>query len=197
VPYHQHPACFLKEINGEPKIATFDIETVLGFNADAGYMICYVLKEYHKNKYHIGYLVKKDVTSFRYDENIIHKLVDDMKKFNVLLTFNGTRFDIPYARTRCMQKMMPFPEYGYIKHIDIYYLVKYKMKLRSSSLANATRFLKIDGKTHVDIELWWRAQNGDAKAIAEVVSHCKHDTRITEKLYDRIIEYSRRSNRSI
>lgn len=203
MPYAQHPKCFEHEIGNDPKIGVFDIETAWGFNADSGFMICYVLKEYHHNKSYFDCLTKKDVDDFinkdiPLDKRVCLSLSKDLKNFNVLVTFNGTRFDIPYSRTRLLKHGLDFPKYGFVKHIDLYYMVKYKLKLRRNSLETACRLFNIEGKNHVDFEIWQRASFGDEKALSYILDHCKRDVSdCTEKLYDKIIEYGRKSNRSV
>lgn len=200
MPYQMHPRCFEREIGKDPIIGIFDIETAWGFNADTGFIICYVIKEYHKNKYYESCITKKDVDlgSFKLDTNVVRNLVDDMKRFDVLVTFNGSRFDIPYSRTRALKHKFDYPKYGDIKHIDLYYMVKYKLKLGHNSLESACRLFGIKGKNHVDFAIWQRAGYGDEKALAYILNHCRKDVRdCTEKLYDRIIDYARKTNRSI
>jgi len=203
MPYRQHPKCYEKEIGENPKIGVFDIETAWGFNADSGFMLCYVLKEYHKNKIYSACITKKDVDAYlQYDipidKRISSILVKDLKVFDVIVTFNGTRFDIPYSRTRLLKHGLDFPKYGYIKHIDLYYLVKYKLKLSRNSLESACRLFGIEGKNHVDFEIWQRASFGDEKALEYIFDHCKRDvSKCTEKLYDKIVDYARKTNRSI
>jgi uncharacterized protein YprB with RNaseH-like and TPR domain len=203
-PYQQHPRCFEKEIGDDPKIGIFDIETAWGFNADAGFIICYVLKTYHQKKKYIAAITNKNVMDYKRDDEmtidheVVKKMVDDMKRFDVLVTYNGSRFDIPYSRTRALKHGYDFPKYGYVKHVDLYYLVKYKLKLSRNSLESACRMFGIKGKNHVDFDIWQRAAYGDEKAIAFIVDHCERDVEdCTEALYDKIIDYSRHSNRSI
>lgn len=200
MPYQQHPKCFEREVGKDPKIGVLDIETAWGFNADIGFMLCYVLKELNKNKYYESCLTKKDVDlgKFKLDMNVVKHLVNDMKRFDILITFNGSRFDIPYSRTRALKHKFDYPKYGDIKHIDLFYIIKYKLKLNHNSLESACRFFNIPGKNHVVFDVWQRAGYGDEKALAYILNHCRRDVgRCTEPLYHKVIDYARRTNRSI
>ncbi|MCJ7572336.1 MAG: ribonuclease H-like domain-containing protein [Candidatus Thermoplasmatota archaeon] len=198
MPYIQHPKCYEKEIGDNPKIGILDIETTWGFNADYGFMLCYVLKEYRKKQIYSNLINKKDIASFKYDERIIKSLVDDLKNFDVVVTYNGSRFDLPYSRTRALKYKYDFPKYGFIKHIDLFYIVKYKFKFRPNSLENVCEFFGIKGKNHVHREIWLKASQGDKKSLNYVYEHCIKDVSdCTEKLYTKIIDYARKSNRSI
>lgn len=196
--YVEHPKCYDKEIGDNPRIGVFDIETTWGFNADYGFMLCYVLKEYHRKKTYSACITKKDILSFDYDKRIVRQLVDDMKRFDVLVTYNGSRFDIPYSRTRALKHGLDYPKYGYVKHVDLYYVVKYKLKLGHNRLEDACAIFGIPGKNHVHMFTWLKASQGDKKSLGYVFNHCQRDVqRCTERLYDAIIDYSRKSNRSI
>jgi DNA polymerase elongation subunit (family B) len=198
MPYVQHPKCYEKEIGENPRIGIFDIETTWGFNADYGFMLCYVLKEYHRAKMYSECINKRDIVTFNYDKRIIEQLVKDFKKFDVIVTYNGSRFDIPYSRTRALKYGFDYPKYGYMKHIDLYYIVKYKLKMRPNSLENACSFFGIKGKNHVDREIWLRASQGDRTSLKYIDDHCHRDVKeCTESLYDKIIDYARKTNRSI
>lgn len=198
VNYLEHPRCFEREIGNDPRIGIFDIETSWGFNADYGFMLCYVLKEYHNKKLYYDCITKKDIVSFDYDKRIVKNLVNDLKNFDVLITYNGSRFDIPYSRTRALKHKLKYPMYGYIKHIDLYYIVKYKLKLGHNRLDDACALFGIRGKNHVDMFIWLKASQGDVKSLQFVLDHCKRDVgKCTERLYDEIIDYARRTNRSI
>jgi uncharacterized protein YprB with RNaseH-like and TPR domain len=203
-PYQHHPRCYDREIGRDPKIGVFDIETAWGFNADTGFLIGYDIKEYHRQKMHEAWITSKNVHDYQdgveasIDCDVVRHLTEDLKKFDVLITYNGSRFDIPYSRTRVLKHHLDFPKYGYVKHIDLYYLVKYKLKLTRNSLESACRLFGIQGKNHVDFDIWQKAGYGDRRAIAYIRDHCRRDVRdCTESLYDAIVDYARATNRSI
>ena len=202
-PYRHHPRCFEKEIGKDPRIGVFDIETAWGFRADSGYLICYVLKELNKNKIYYAHITKKNINEYLkknipIDKNVCEALSKHLKNFDVLITYNGTRFDIPYSRTRLLKHGIEFPKYGYVKHIDLYYTVKYKLKLGRSSLESACRLFNIPGKNHCEYDIWQKAGLGDTQAIAYIVDHCKRDVvECTEPLYHKIVDYGKKTNRSL
>jgi DNA polymerase elongation subunit (family B) len=197
MPYVQHPKCFEKEIGNDPRIGIFDIETALGFNADTGFMLCYQLKEYHVNKFYTGVITKEDIDSFKFDKNVCKQLIKDMKHFDILIGYYTTKFDFPYSRTRCLKHGLAYPSYGYIKNVDVYYIVKFKLKLDHNTLDSACRLFGIKGKNHIDFAIWQKAMYGHKESLTYVVDHCKKDVAILEKLYDKVIDYSRKNNRSI
>jgi DNA polymerase elongation subunit (family B) len=197
-PYQEHPRCYEREIGKEPRIGILDIETTWGFYADYGFMLCYALKVYHDDRIYSSIISKRDIIRFEYDERIVKNLVKDLKNFDIIITYNGTRFDVPYIRTRALKYKLDFPKYGFMKHIDLYYMVKYKLKIKPNTLQNACSMFGIKGKNHVDREIWLKASQGHRKSLEYVYDHCLRDVgRCTEKLYDKIADYSRKTNRSI
>jgi uncharacterized protein YprB with RNaseH-like and TPR domain len=71
------------------------------------------------------------------------------------------------------------------------------MKLGSNSLHSACSFLQIDGKGHVDGNLWRAAKYGDSKALVQVLQHNKDDVIVLEKLHNRLINFSKWTKKSI
>lgn len=206
MPYQQHPDCFQREILQDKKhlkIGIIDIE-FLGFNvkADSGIVLTYSIKEYHKKVFHESKITYKELKSKHLDKNIIKRLIKDMSKFDVLVTYYGSKCDLPYIRTRALRHGLQFIQYGFIKQIDVYFLVKYKLKLQRNSLASACHILGINGYTNDDYnfisgETWIRAVTGHKKSLDYIMKHNRYDVIKTEKVYDKVIGYGRKSNRSI
>jgi len=198
--YYKEPACFEKEIlnnNKKLRIGILDIEIFgLNFNADGGIVLTYYIKEHDKNIFYHGHIDYNDFIT-KLDKPIIKNLINDLKKFNVIISFYGDYFDLPFIRTRSVIHGLNFIQYGDIKSIDLYRTMKHKFKLHSNSLKNACKVFGIDGKTEIDFYTWIRAIAGDKKALNDIIEHNRHDVIITDKLYNKIIQYERKLNRSI
>jgi DNA polymerase elongation subunit (family B) len=177
------------------KVGILDIETD-SLKADFGMMLTWCIKEKGGD---ITYdtITRAEILSFEFDKRITQTLVDEIKKYNVIIGYYSTKFDIPFIRTRAMKYGIDFPEFQEVWHWDLYYAVKAKMKLSRNSLEAATRFLGVEGKTHLDPAIWLRGKYGDEAAIAEILSHNKFDVDITEQLYDRLFPYSAWNKRSL
>lgn len=198
VKYQQHPNCFNKEIlhgGKNPKIGFLDTE-FQNFKANYGILLSYAIKEYH-GKIHGSKISQKEVRSKTMDKELTKRLIKDLSKFDVIVTYYGTGCDNPYMRTRALKWNLPFPSYGYIKHIDMYYIVKHKLSLNKNSLESACQLLGIKGKNHVIGDYWLRALSGHVPSIDYIYKHNKLDVIILEKLYDRMITFSAKTNRSI
>ena len=199
MPYELHPSCFQRDIldkGRDLKLGILDLE-FMNFKANYGILLTYFIKHYHQNKYCSGKITQKEVRSNTLDKKLVEKLVKDLDNFDVLITYYGSKCDLPYMRTRALRWDIPFPEYGTMKHIDMYYLVKAKLSLNKNTLQNACYLLGIKGKTHVIGDIWLKAVTGNVKCIEYIYNHNKPDVDILEKLYDKLIQFNRKTNRSI
>lgn len=218
---YEHPSCFLvgnvslpKEIENEKDyvkktgnpwwtypgytIGYLDIETD-GFYADSGNMLCWCIYDKRNKKVLSDVITQEDINedSLNPDKRIVKSLIDAMRQFNIIVGYNSKFFDVPFARTRALACGYDFPSYGEVFHLDLYFHVKKNMKLSRSSLERACAVLGIDGKNHVDINLWRKARYGDPEALNYVLDHCKRDVKILSKLHDKLLAYGKYTKTSI
>ena len=199
MPYQQHPKCFINEVlhnEKEYRTGILDIETH-NLYANCGILLTYYIKDYHIKKYFSGKIKKKELQSNNIDKELTKQLVKDLSKFQRIITYYGSRFDIPFIRSKALHWKIKFPKYKYIEHVDVYYMVRHKLKLTRNTLENACRFLHINGKNHIDLEIWIKAVTGDRKSLDYIFKHNKYDVDILEKLYDKLVDFSMKTKRSI
>jgi uncharacterized protein YprB with RNaseH-like and TPR domain len=186
--YCEHPSCFRKEIlekNGQLVEGYLDIETT-GFEANYHHILTYVIKVRGKKKYYTASITKEDLDSGEFDKRVCEQLIKDLSQFDIIYTYYGTGFDIPFMRSRCMYWGLTFPEFGTLQHKDLYYVVRRLFKLNRKSLEVVTRFLGIEGKNHVLGNEWMLARIGNKKGLKYVMEHNIIDCDILEKLHDRL-----------
>ena len=199
----EHPSCFKKGAVDRllwyknMKIGFLDIETS-DFKANRGFMLSWAIKEASGD---IAYdvITRADIFSYDFDKRITKTLVDEMNKYDILVTYYGTGFDIPFTRTRALiQKFgREFPVYGQVYHFDVYYRVRNLFKLTRNSLDAATHAFDIDGKTHLDLNIWTKAAYGHKQSLDYIVDHNLEDVRILEELFEIIKPYSKWAKRSL
>ena len=197
--YYEHPACFEKEYlhDGKPpRYCILDIEAS-NLNANFGIMLSYAIKEYKKPKIFARTITADELISETLDKGLVKECVDILSNYDVVITYYGSRFDIPFLRTRAIYWNLDFPKYGYLKHKDVYYMVRNRLKLSRNTLEEACRTLGIKGKTRVDGTYWIKALTGDETALKYILKHNKRDVIILEKLYDKLESYVRNTRRSI
>lgn len=160
----------------------FDIETT-DLEADRGVVLCACYESSLKP----GKVVtlRNDELSSGWDKGrrgddkeLVSQLVKVMRKHDVLVAHNGTRFDIPFLRTRCLRwGLEPLKEQ---KVVDPLTIAWRKFKLRSNRLGAISDYLGIqDRKTPLDMSVWADAMlNGSKRAMNLIVEHCQADIRV-------------------
>lgn len=196
--YIEHPNCFIKESEYEPRVGFLDIETN-GLKANFHIMGSYCIKDSASNKIYGRHITAKELMSNTIDKNLVQDCINDILQFDKIVTYFGTWFDIPFVRTRALKwNLKDFPIYGLVQHCDVYFMVKSKLCLHRRSLDAVTRHLGIEGKTHVDGNIWQTAfLHHDEKALKKIHEHCKLDVIILEKVWRKIKEYTPEAKRSL
>jgi len=92
---------------------------------------------------------------------------------------------------------LEFPTHGEIYHFDLYYTVRNKFKLHRNSLANATAFFGIEGKTHLKPREWMLVRIADPTIMSVIKEHNVEDVIILEKLHERVGSFRKWTRRSI
>ena len=194
--YYEHPNCWIKERGKKLKVGFLDIETN-NLDANYGIMLTYCIKTENKDEILSGRIKKCELMSEDLDKKLCEKLIKDMWKYDVLIGYYSSKFDMPFIRTRCLHHNISFPEFNSLKHKDVYYMVRGKMKLNRNSLENACRLMGIEGKTHIESKYWIRAMTGDRKSIDYILEHNEYDVIILEELYHKLQIFQRNVNKSI
>ena len=171
------------------RVAFFDIETT-DLKANRGRMISYAIKPLRGKVKYEEWTRKEAINRDLQDRRIMKLLIEDLQEVDLLVTYYGTNFDNKFVRTRAMIMELPgFPEFGTIKHFDLFYAVKGNLSLTRKSLGVATQTLGIEGKTPLNIEVWNDALLGYSDAMKHIKEHNVEDTKILEQLYLRMLPH--------
>jgi RNase_H superfamily len=114
----------------------------------------------------------------RNDRNLVVDIVDYLSDADLLVTYYGKRFDIPFLNSRILywrQRGTDIPHLENIPHIDLYDTARRRLALHSNRLASVSAFLGNSAKTSVDLSIWMDAAYGDKAALEHIVDHCKID----------------------
>ena len=179
------------------RIGTLDIETS-NLDANAGFMVSWAIQDVETRERFADLITSEEITAeFGNDKRILLSLVETMKKFDVVLTFWGTGFDIPFMRARAVGQGVAFPEYGSIGHLDLFYACRSLFKLHRRSLQAATEFFGIDGKTHLDLRVWNKGRVGHKPSLSYILEHNIADVDILAKLWAVVKPYRKWIHKSI
>lgn len=113
---------------------------------------------------------------------LVHSLLDEA---DVVMHFNGRRFDVPHLNREFVQRgMVPPSPYH---QIDLLSAVRKQFKFPSNKLEYVLKALGLQGKLkHEGHELWIRCMAWDDKAWRKMAAYNKRDVRALEDLYYRI-----------
>jgi len=204
--YLQHFGCYRREHPNDTKLVVpapdrigfLDIECS-NLKSDFGVVLTWCIKDSVTGKIFEDYLRPGDIRRGIEDARIVRSLITCMKRFDLIVSFYGSRFDVPFIRGRSFAHKIPFPPYGSIKHKDLYFLIRSKFStLSSRGLENSTRqLLGKTSKTRLDAKFWRDGLRGNPKAIRYILDHNRADVIDTERLYHATIRFQRTANTSI
>ena len=191
----RHPECY-ERLNQPERGGFLDIEAT-SLNASFGFLLSYCLKRQG------GEVLKRVVTpeeihGLEFDKRLCRQFLEDIEDFDRLYTFYGTRYDVPFLRTRCLYHNLGFPPMGTYFHTDVYWGCRNRLKLHSNRLEAACTFFGIPSKgTKLDPGVWRKAGVGCKKSLAAVLSHNEEDVVSLEALWDVLQEHVRTTKTSI
>lgn len=187
-PYLIHYNCYLDEQQGvAERVGFFDIEAT-NLQATFGYMLSYCIKELDGETLY-GVVTPEEIHSGVFDRNIMQKCLDDIRKFDRIVTYYGSnnRFDVPFIRTRAIYHGLDFPVWKELKTTDVYTWVKYRLRLHRNRLETACDFFGIPSKGHrLQPDIWIKALAGNQEAISYILEHNKEDVESLEALWKRL-----------
>ncbi len=165
------------------KIVVLDIETT-SLAADAGIMVgAGLMPENGPGEY-------LAVKSTGDEKSVLSKLVSRLGGYDVIVTWNGRSFDLPFLTTRLLSHGLdPRPLLGK-RHVDLGEVVKGRLRLTFNYLEHVCDFLGIEkrrGPMGMDVpHLYLKAQEGDVRASKIIREHCLDDLEATRKVFARL-----------
>lgn len=173
------------------RIGILDIESGdLKANAPCGYVICACLKTVNKQNLlgptSVFRIDDPDNPNKGSDKWVIKRLVEEMDKFDLIITWYGSRFDIPFINSRALKHGLKIPQRNYRR--DLCFVARANGNLYSNRLGVWGDFLFGQSiKTKLASDKWLGAIRGDSRSISYLVTHCKADVLETEKIYKEFI----------
>jgi DNA polymerase elongation subunit (family B) len=111
-----------------------------------------------------------------------------MHEADVLVHYNGKRFDVPHLnREILLAGMAPPAPY---RQLDLYETVKKRFRFPSNKLAHVSQALGLEGKVqHSGFSLWVRCMEGDPAAWREMEEYNRRDVTLLEELHDKLMPW--------
>lgn len=189
------------------KSAVFDIETSALEGVGAGILICVCVRPLST---HRTRTFRMDAYKYEYspefgfferqEKDLMLELVDELKKYDLLIGHNIEAFDLGFLRTRAYRHNIPFPlnpiTYDTAK---AFRRVRFRTVLNaigkpSASLDMVADFVGVkQEKTKIyPVEHWQNIWGNEAQrmdAMNNIVDHCQKDVRMNAAIYDILLPY--------
>ncbi len=195
-----HYACYKKERPVDSpfheRIGFLDLECT-GLKANWDFILSYCIKELDGPI--LGrHLTRREIINYDFDRHLTEELINDVRKFDRVITYYGQKFDIPFMKSRSEKWGLDFPAYRDLWQTDVYFIAKANLLLHSTRLMHVCDLLGIPSKEHkLDPDIWQKAQSGHEESLAWIHTHCEEDVTSLEAVYKRLEKYTLPAKRSI
>lgn len=158
---------FIRLVEANKSLAIWDTESI-GFNADYGTLLCGSVKRVN------GDVVTFKVEQLGNDRKVARELKEYLESFDAWVTYYGKGHDVPFLNTRLLRHGLHPVERR--PHIDLFFSLKYGLKLSSKSQAQLLSFLGTDQqKLHLGPENWADLGKDFTKRMRNIVERCESD----------------------
>lgn len=124
------------------------------------------------------------------DRDLAVRVRDTLAEYDLIVTWNGVRFDIPALNTRLHR----WGEQEFIpkRHKDLMYTARYKLRLANATQDNVATFYRIPqkfgvSKTPMRPEQWTMALGGHRPSFEYIVRHCANDVKVLAALWHEML----------
>jgi DNA polymerase elongation subunit (family B) len=151
---------------------------------ESSYVMCWSAKWLGVPKQHFA-RVKDGESDPR---SMLLKIHTMLERADVVVHFNGTKFDIPVLNKEFLiHNIKPPSPY---RQVDLYQLFKRKFRFESNRLDAIARRLDLGQKLkHEGFQLWIDCMAGDREAWKTMEAYNRQDVVILEKLYKRVLPW--------
>lgn len=167
------------------KVAFVDGE-MSNLSADYGQLLCWCNCLYDTEKEGPGKVFTyklHDYSKHRWDDKkLAMQIRDAIESFDLIVSWNGIKFDIPFLNTRL--KYWGMKEVKVKRHKDLLYTSRFKLRLSNNKLDTVARYLgcKVE-KTSVDPARWTMALGGHKESYNYIIDHCQRDVKVLAEVY--------------
>lgn len=121
------------------------------------------------------------------DRALLAALIPLIAQADEIIFHNGSRFDLPWIRTRALfHGLPPVPD---VKEIDTLKWARSKFYFNSNKLDYIAKYLGIGGKLKTEFGLWKDVVlNKDTVALKRMADYCANDVLLLEKVWNRLFE---------
>ncbi len=152
----------------------FNINVSVDAIEEPGYTLCWAAKWLGQKEIMFGSINDK--------KDFLKRIYDLLDEADVVIHYNGSRFDIPTISKDFVQRGWN-PPAPYLQ-IDLLNVVRKRFRFPSNKLSYVSKALGIGGKhPHKGLDLWKECMDGDKEAWKVMEEYNKQDVVLNEKLY--------------
>lgn len=123
----------------------------------------------------------------RDDTKMLTDFVEVVKQYPIVVAQNGDNFDVKVIRGRCwLASATPLPD---LTTLDTLKMSRQNFKLTSHRLDYMSKAVGSSGKIGTDFQLWVDVENGDKRALAQMVKYCKKDVLELREVFLSMLPY--------
>lgn len=157
-----------------------DIETS-SLQADAGIIVgAGIMTEAGQSEY-------LQARNTKDERPLLSKLLKRLESSNMIVTWSGRGFDIPFLITRLLKHSMDPGPLLQKTHLDLNEVVKSRLRLTFTYLDHVCEFFEIKrdkGPMGLEVpHLYVKALEGDETAMKAIRDHCLDDLRVTMEVF--------------
>lgn len=128
-------------------------------------------------------------------KRMIQEIYSMLEQADVVVTYNGLKFDIPTLHKEFLLHDLPPPPPA--KQVDLLTIIRREFRFVSNKLDFISSAIKIGEKTrHEGHTLWVRCMQGDPEAWTKMEEYNRQDVALMEPLYYRLLPWMRGSGLS-
>lgn len=156
--------------------------------ADFGQLLCACICEYKPSPpFYTGLrtFTLHDYTDRRWDDrSLAREWRNAMEEFDIIVTWNGIKFDVPFLNTRL--RRWGDKEVLIKHHKDLMYTARYKLRLSNAKLDTVAQFLRCKvHKTPMQMERWTMAMGGHEPSYGYILRHCQNDVKVLAEVWEK------------
>jgi DNA polymerase elongation subunit (family B) len=151
---------------------------------DSSYIMCWSAKWLNEPEIHFERTMHKNRSS----KGMLRHIHGLMECADMIVTYNGNRFDIPTLNKEFLLHGIPMP--APTKQMDLYPIAKRRFRFPSHKMDYLAQQLGIGGKTkHEGFQLWVKCMHNEPEAWKTMEAYNRNDVVILEGIYNRLLPW--------
>jgi uncharacterized protein YprB with RNaseH-like and TPR domain len=127
------------------------------------------------------------------EKEVLKWLKKELEGCDLVITWYGSRFDLPFLMTRAIINDLDMSELLKIPSLDICEFCKRNLSFSKNNLSEVCKILGIPKNREISgrevLKLYLKAIHGDKKAKEKIIEHCLDDLEVLEEIFKKLEPY--------